>query len=107
MPKLTKRTVDATEIRSADYVLWDEDLPGFGLRVFKSGKRSYLCSIAPPAARVASRSVCTVFGLPMKLGARRRFCSATSRGVVTPPRSVSSIAKRSPSRNSAPATSKI
>ena len=37
MTKVTKRTVDATEIRSSDYVLWDDALPGFGLRVFKSG----------------------------------------------------------------------
>jgi hypothetical protein len=42
MAKLTKRTVDATKIKSSDYVIWDEDLPGFGLRVFASGKRSYV-----------------------------------------------------------------
>jgi len=42
MTKLTKRTVDAADIRKADYFLWDDDLPGFGLRVFASGKRSYL-----------------------------------------------------------------
>jgi integrase len=42
MPKLTKRVVDAAESRSSDYFIWDEELPGFGLRVFKSGKRSYL-----------------------------------------------------------------
>jgi integrase len=42
MPKLTKRVVDAAESREKDYVIWDDDLPGFGLRVFVSGKRSYL-----------------------------------------------------------------
>jgi integrase len=42
MAKLTKRIVDAAESRSSDYFIWDEELPGFGLRVFKSGKRSYL-----------------------------------------------------------------
>lgn len=42
MAKLTKRTVDNTEIRISDYVLWDDELPGFGLRVFASGKRSYV-----------------------------------------------------------------
>jgi len=42
MAKLTKRTVDNTEIRTSDYVLWDDELPGFGLRVFASGKRSYV-----------------------------------------------------------------
>ena len=42
MAKLTKRVVDAVEIRDKDYFIWDDDLPGFGLRVFASGKRSYL-----------------------------------------------------------------
>lgn len=42
MAKLTKRVIDAAELREKDYVIWDDDLPGFGLRVFASGKRSYL-----------------------------------------------------------------
>ena len=42
MPKLTKRVVDAVEVQEKDYVIWDDELPGFGLRVFKSGKRSYV-----------------------------------------------------------------
>jgi integrase len=42
MPKITKRLVDASEIRDKDYVIWDDELPGFGLRVFASGKRSYV-----------------------------------------------------------------
>ena len=42
MAKLTKRVVEATEPQGRDYVVWDDELPGFGLRVFVSGKRSYL-----------------------------------------------------------------
>ena len=42
MAKLTKRIVDAAEAQDKDYVIWDDELPGFGLRVFTSGKRSYL-----------------------------------------------------------------
>ena len=42
MTKLTKRVVDASEARDKDYVIWDDELPGFGLRVFTSGKRSYV-----------------------------------------------------------------
>lgn len=42
MAKLTKRVADAAEIRSKDYVIWDDELPGFGLRVFASSKRSYV-----------------------------------------------------------------
>ena len=42
MTKLTKRVVDAADARDKDYVIWDDELPGFGLRVFTSGKRSYV-----------------------------------------------------------------
>ena len=42
MANLTKRIVDAATTRSSDYFIWDDDLAGFGLRVFTSGKRSYL-----------------------------------------------------------------
>ena len=42
MAKLTKRVVEATEPQGRDYVVWDDELSGFGLRVFVSGKRSYL-----------------------------------------------------------------
>jgi hypothetical protein len=42
MAKITKRIVDAAEAREKDYVIWDDELPGFGLRVFSSGKRSYV-----------------------------------------------------------------
>src|ERR1700745_3611079 len=42
MAKLTKRIVDAAEAQSKDCVIWDDELPGFGLRVFTAGKRSYL-----------------------------------------------------------------
>jgi integrase len=51
MAKLTKRTVDAAERRSLDYFIWDDELAGFGLRVFQSGKRSYLVQY-----RVAGRT---------------------------------------------------
>jgi len=42
MSKLTKRVVDAAEIRAGEYFLWDEDLPGFGLRVLPSGRKRYI-----------------------------------------------------------------
>lgn len=42
MAKLTKRVVDAATVREKDYFIWDDELPGFGLRIFASGKRSYL-----------------------------------------------------------------
>ncbi|MEZ5946209.1 MAG: integrase arm-type DNA-binding domain-containing protein [Hyphomonas sp.] len=42
MAKITKRVVDTAETGTKDYVIWDDELPGFGLRVFASGKRSYV-----------------------------------------------------------------
>ena len=42
MSRLSNRTIVSVEPQSKDYFLWDDDLPGFGLRVFASGKRSYL-----------------------------------------------------------------
>lgn len=42
MARLSKRIVDAARAGAADYFIWDNELTGFGLRVFSSGKRSYL-----------------------------------------------------------------
>jgi integrase len=42
MSKLTKRTVDAERPEEREKFVWDEDLPGFGLRVFPSGRKSYV-----------------------------------------------------------------
>lgn len=41
MPKLTKRIVDGAIPRMKPYFLWCSELPGFGVRVFPSGKSIY------------------------------------------------------------------
>jgi hypothetical protein len=58
LPKLTKRVVDAAEVREKDYVIWDDELPGFGLRLFTTGKRSYVIQY-----RAAGRSRRYTIGL--------------------------------------------
>jgi integrase len=40
--KITKRVVDAAEATEKDYFLWDDELPGFGLRVRPGGSRVYV-----------------------------------------------------------------
>ena len=41
--RLTKRVVEALlPHTTADYVIWDADITGFGVRVWPSGKKTYL-----------------------------------------------------------------
>jgi integrase len=40
--KLTKRIVDDLAIAATDYMVWDDDIAGFGIRIFPSGRKSYL-----------------------------------------------------------------
>jgi len=42
MPKLLKRIVETAEPRAGEYFLWDNELPGFGLRIFPTGRRVYI-----------------------------------------------------------------
>jgi integrase len=42
MPKLTKRIVDAIEPQPTEFFLWDEGIPGFGVRVMPSGRKSFV-----------------------------------------------------------------
>jgi integrase len=45
MPALTKRLVDSAKPKQLDYFLWCSSTPGFGLRVYPSGKRVFVCQI--------------------------------------------------------------
>lgn len=40
--KLTKRTVENLKVRAKDYIVFDAELAGFGVRVMPSGKRFFL-----------------------------------------------------------------
>ena len=39
---LTKRTVDRLSVNGKDAVFWDDELPGFGVRVYPSGKKIFV-----------------------------------------------------------------
>jgi hypothetical protein len=49
--RLSKRMVEEAEVRTSEYVLWDGDIPGFGVRVIPSGLKGYLVQY-----RVGTRS---------------------------------------------------
>ena len=45
MTNLTKRRVDAALAKSKDYFLWCQRTPGFGLRVYPSGKKVFVAQV--------------------------------------------------------------
>lgn len=40
--KLLKRTIDSLVINGSDYVVWDTQLSGFGIRVSPNGRKTFL-----------------------------------------------------------------
>lgn len=69
MAKLTLRTIEAAELppKGEERMLWDDELPGFGLRLFSSGKKVFIVRY-----RIGGRS-----------GTRRRY-KIGAYGVLTP-----------------------
>ena len=47
-PRLTKRTVDALVSGDRDTLVWDRDLPGFGVRLYASGRKVYVVQSRGP-----------------------------------------------------------
>ncbi len=42
MVKLTKRVIDGLQPGEKDYFEWDDELPGFGIRIWPTGKKTYI-----------------------------------------------------------------
>ncbi|MCW8842187.1 MAG: site-specific integrase [Rhodobacteraceae bacterium] len=42
MFRLTKRSVEGFTVEAKDYLVWDRDVRGFGVRIYPSGKKTYL-----------------------------------------------------------------
>jgi hypothetical protein len=42
MPKLTKKLIETTDASDGDVILWDDSLPGFGLRAKTSGAKTFV-----------------------------------------------------------------
>ena len=47
--KLNKRAVDALSVDAGDTVVWDRDLPGFGIRVYASGRKVWCVQTRGPS----------------------------------------------------------
>ena len=42
MARLTKRHIDALPVRDKEYFVWDDQLKGFGARVYPNGGKRYI-----------------------------------------------------------------
>lgn len=83
MPKLTKRLVESRRPESADVVIWDDELPGFGLRVKPSGRKSYLIQYRRRSDHVSRRLTIGAHGIYTTEAARgkaRRLLQAVRDG---------------------------
>lgn len=70
MPSLTKRAVDAAKPKAGDYFLWCSSTPGFGVRVYPSGKRVFVCQVR--VGRATRRIKIGVYGAYTVEQARQR-----------------------------------
>ena len=46
--RISKRSVDTLRVESKDAVFWDRDLPGFGVRVHRTGRKTYVVQTRGP-----------------------------------------------------------
>lgn len=70
MPALTKRLVDAAKPAQADFFIWCSSTPGFGVRVYPSGKRVFVCQVR--VGRATRRIKIGIFGAYTVDQARQR-----------------------------------
>lgn len=59
--RLTKRIVDAASSEAREYILWDTDLSGFGLRITPAGRKTFLLKYLTKG-RTARKPTIGVFG---------------------------------------------
>ena len=58
--KITKTTIDGAKPRERDYFIWDSDLRGFGLKVSKGGRKSYVCQYRTAGGRAGTSRRMTI-----------------------------------------------
>lgn len=51
--RLTKSVVDRAKPEQSDYFLWDNELKGFGIKISKGGRKSYVCKYRVGNGRTA------------------------------------------------------
>jgi integrase len=72
VPRLTKRVIDAARPKATRFDLWDDALPGFGVRVFPSGTKSFFLYYRD-ANRRANRLTLGQYGAPLTVDEARQL----------------------------------
>ena len=62
--RLTKVVIDRAKTKDADYFFWDAELKGFGLKVAKGGRKSYVCKYRVGTGRRAPTRRMTIGAHP-------------------------------------------
>lgn len=58
--RLTKRTVDAAKVAEDRFIVWDDELPGFGLRVETSGRKTFIARYRAGGGRTGTLRQATI-----------------------------------------------
>ena len=58
--KLTKAAIDRAKPKADDYFLWDGELKGFGIKIARGGRKSYVCKYRAGSGRAAPTRRMTV-----------------------------------------------
>ena len=75
--RLTVRSVDALTARGRDTMFWDRDLPGFGVRVYRTGRKVYIAQARGPSG--TRRAVVGRHGKMQPKAARREAAAMIDR----------------------------
>jgi len=76
MANLTKRTVDAAPICDKEYFIWCHGTPGFGVRIYPTGRKVFVAQVRVGAKLVVSTSVTSVHSLSIRRVTKPRRSSA-------------------------------
>jgi integrase len=71
--KITKTTVDNAKPKGVDWFVWDTELKGFGLKISKGGRKSYVCQYRTAGGRAGDSRRLTIgqHGSPWTVDAAR------------------------------------
>ena len=84
MPKLTKKLIDSSVGKGKDYVVWDDEIKGFGCRIYASGYKTYIFQYRAPATQKNSYLKIGVHGnytVELARDKAKKLCADIAHGI--------------------------